>query len=406
MRWTRQLAAAGFAAAALAAAGCGGSDDSDATGSGGGDGPFNVLAVLPLSGQIATIGEADRAAIQTSAEVVNRDGGILGQDVEVKFVDSAGTSTQSVSVLQKELSSGDYDFVIAGATSGEAVPMLPFLDRREKLSCTAAASDVLAETPSYLFGTSTLASRIGGAVVEALRREGYTKVAAMFPDTELARSTLEAARAAAAEAGITFDAVIVDPAAIDLTTQMSKLQDMRPQALVLDGYGPVAPVMLKARATLGWDVPVIGDSSFGVNDLTSLVGTAALDGVELNMQQVDVEGTEVTKSPQFTAFHEALMQRSPELPFGMQVYADNYSCLLLARAAAEKARSTDGTEMRDALQEIGAGSDIEGWFLAEDAFAADQHYPQYDLATWWTTVTAGERRDGLMIPGREKPAAR
>lgn len=391
----RWIAAAGLAVIAVVAVGCG-SDDS---GGEGDDGTFNVLAVQPLSGQLAEIGAADRLAIETSEEVVNADGGILDQDVSVKFVDSAGTSTQAVNVLQKELTSGDYDFVIAGATSGEAVPMLPFLTREEVLSCTSAASDDLAETPSYHFGTSTLSSRIGGALVAALEKEGYKDVAAMFPDTELARGTLEATEAAAAEAGISFNAVIVDPEAIDLTTQMSKLQDDNPEVLVLDGYGSVAPVMLKARATLGWDIPVIGDSSFGVNDFSSLVGKDPLAGVKLNMQQVDVVDSEVTTSPEFERFYEALKESSQDLPYGMQVYADNYSCLLLARAAAEQAGSTDPTEMRDALEQISDGAAIEGWFLADEAFSPEEHYPQYDLETWWLTVPAGVREEGLMIPG-------
>ena len=397
-RWVAAIACTGLAATA---AGCGSDDGGGGSGGdGSGDGPFQMLAVLPLSGQISTIGEADRAAIETSVEQINADGGILGQDVEITFVDSAGTSTQAVSVLQKELTSGGYDFVIAGATSGEAVPMEPFLQREKVLSCTSAAADTLSKTPTYLYGTSTLSSRIGGASIEAIKQAGYTKVGAMVPDTELARATLEATEAAAEEAGITLNAVIVDPAAIDLTTQMAKLRDGDPEVLLLDGYGPVAPVMLKARATLGWDVPVIGNSSFGVNDLSSLVGKPALDGVKLNMQQVDLADSEVTTSPEFTTFFEALKERSPDLPFGMQVYADNYSCPLLARAAAEAADSTDGTAMRDALAEMSDGSQIDGWFLAETAYSADQNYPQYDLATWWKTVPAGVRKDGLMTPGK------
>jgi branched-chain amino acid transport system substrate-binding protein len=402
MRWKRQAVALGCAVVALAAAGCGKDEAGGSGGSSGGDGDgkFRVLAVLPLSGQVSAIGQADKAAIQTSVDIVNADGGIAGEEVEIKFADSAGTSTQAVSVLQKETSSTDYDFVIAGATSGEAVPMYPFLNRQKLLSCTSAASDELAETPSYVFGTSTLSSRIAQASVVAMQELGYKKVAAMFPDTELARNTLEATKAAAKEAGITLIVELVDPAAVDLKTQMSKLRSKNPDALLLDGFGPVAGVMLKARSALKWDVPVLGNSSFGVNDLTSFVGTKALDGVKLNMQKVDVKGSDVTNTPEFQAFHKALKETSPDLAFGMQVYADNYSCLLLARAAAEKAGSTDSTAMRDALEQITDGTSIKGWFLSQKGFSPDEHYPQYDVENWWDTVPAGKREDGLMVPGQ------
>jgi branched-chain amino acid transport system substrate-binding protein len=402
MKWKAQVAAIGCAVLAFAAAGCG-KDEAGGSGgssSGGGDGKFRVLAVLPLSGQISAIGEADKDAIQTSVDVVNADGGIGGEDVEIKFADSAGTSTQAVSVLQKELSSGGYDFVVAGATSGEAVPMYPFINRQKAVSCTSAASDELAETPSYLFGTSTLSSRIAQASVVAMQKLGYQKVAAMFPDTELARKTLDATKAAAKDAGIALKVELVDPTAVDLKTQMSKLRGDNPDALLLDGFGPVAAVMLKARSALGWDVPVLGNSSFGVNDLTSFVGTKALDGVQLNMQKVDVKGSDVTSTPEFQSFHEALKKTSPKLAFGMQVYADNYSCLLLARAAAEKAGSTDPTKMRDALEQLSDGTAIKGWFLSAKGYSADEHYPQYDVQSWWDTVPAGKREDGLMVPGK------
>ncbi|WP_196073389.1 ABC transporter substrate-binding protein [Nakamurella alba] len=400
---TRRTLAGALAALTLAAGavGCGSSDSGDGGGGTGSD-TFNYLVLLPLSGNLSSIGAADRAAVAASVDQVNSEGGILGKQVAATYIDSTGTSSQAVAALQKELTSGKkYDYVLNGATSTEAVPTLPFLTQSKVVSCTSASATALndpAQFP-YHFITSAISDRNAEALASALQEKGYKNVAGMFPDTELGHSNRDAAVKASGALGITMTTVDADPAALDLSPQMTQLQGDDPDALVLDGFGPIAGVMLKSRTKIGWDVPVMGNDTFGVNNFSQLADPGDFEGVDLNTQLLNVTDTAVTKSAEFKTYADALAKQTTDLTFAAEVYGDNYSCLLLGRAGAEKAGSTDADTFKAGMEQLQTAADVKGWFVSKDIkFSATNHAPVYspeDSAIF----EAGERVNGLMVPG-------
>lgn len=378
------------------------SDSGSGSSSSAGNGTFNFLVMLPLSGSLSSIGGADKAAITASVDQVNSEGGILGKQVAATFIDSTGTSSQAVAALQKELTSGKkYDYVLNGATSTEAVPTLPFLTQSKVVSCTSASANALNDPTKapYHFITASIATRNGEVLADALKQKGYKNIAGMFPDTELGHSNRDAAKAAAQAAGLTLTTVDVDPAALDLSPQMSQLKSQNPDVLVLDGFGPIAGVMVKSRTKLGWAVPTMGDDTFAVNNFSQLADATDFKGVSLSTQLLNVTDSEVTKGDNFKTYAAALGKQTTDLSFAAEVYADNYSCLLLGRAAAEKAGSTDPDKMKAAMEQLSSAADVKGWFISKNiGFSATNHAPQYSPDDS-TVVLAGKRVNGLLVPG-------
>ncbi|MFI5623349.1 ABC transporter substrate-binding protein [Nocardioides sp. NPDC051685] len=377
---------------ALAACGDGGASHSEG---------LHYVAVLPLSGPLASIGEADKAAVEAAVDVANANGGTNGEPIELSFVDSTGTATEAVSALQKKLSSGDQvDFVHAGATSTEAMPMQPILTKAQVPSCTTASAEALddPEKHPYAFGDSALSRYVAEAMVASLKELDYTKAAGVYPSTELGVAAKEAAIAATEKAGIDFETVDADPAATDLTSQYEQLKAGNPEVLVVDGFGPIAGVMLKTRAKMAWDVPVVGDDTFAVNNLGELVDETALSGVYLSTQALNVTGTPVTESSDFKEYQDALAKHVDEPTFAAEVYGDQYACVMLAVAAVEKAGSIEPEALKDAMESFKSADDVPRWFVTKEiGFSAENHFPAYRPEDY-VTVKAGPRVNGLLVP--------
>ncbi|GAA1851068.1 hypothetical protein GCM10009836_33810 [Pseudonocardia ailaonensis] len=362
-RLARTGAAVVAAALTLGLAACG----SSAGAAGGGQSSFRILAVAPLSGSVAAFGAGAKTAIDAAVKVVNGEGGIAGRTVEVTYVDDAGTPTQAVSVLQRELASGTtYDFAFLGSTSGEALAMVPIADQHKLLSCTQAGSDALNDGSKYpyFFGASTSLVQNAAATVDQVKKAGYRSAAALVDNNERGVGTLAGFQTALDKAGIPLASEKLDPTATDATAQLAKLKAANPDVLLLDAYGPTAAVMLSSVKKLGWNIPVVGSATMAGNDFTS-IPPAAYQGVVLRTAAMNITGTPTTASPDFVAFQKAMVAESGgNLQYAAETYASAYGCVLLARAGATAAGSTDPDQMKAALTKVSAASDVKGWFLS------------------------------------------
>lgn len=356
---------------------CGGDNSDDA---GGESGNYAVLALLPVSGPLNSLGEAAKQSLVAQAEVLNASGGIGGKPIKITVADTTGTATEAVGALQKALSSGSKpDLVYAGVTSTEAVPMLPILSKAKVISMTAASAEQInqPDTVPYSFTLSPTSHLTAEPVVAELTERGLTEVGGLYTDNELGRSNEEALAKAAADAGIEFDPVFMDPAATDATAELSRLRTRNPQALVVSAYGPTAAAILKSRKQMGWTTPVIGDIGFSSNNLPALAARAELAGVTALVPAYGVKGSELESSRAFQAFYTALQKRVPDITQVIGAYYSGTS-LLLARAAVDEAGSTDADDVKAALESFSDADDVKDWWSEpEIGFSSTNHSANY-----------------------------
>jgi len=410
----RRLSLVPFAAAFLIVivAGCGGSGSGDSTGesspsaessspSAESSEPFTVVELAPLSGELQPLGEVEVTGAEAAAEDINSRGGILGREVNIKPEDSAGMASQAVSIVQSMISSGEKpDLVLPGAISSETVPILPLLNSANIWSLGWASSPLANDPESFpnYFGVSATGTEYARSLVSYLEGKEITRVAVVYPNNELGKTSLEAFEEIAEEAGIDVTAELVDPEALDVTPAMIKLRDSNPQALIAGGViGPVAGVILKTRTKLGWQVPTIGDGAFCANNFGELVAPKDLDGVVCQVSDFEVEGNPRQQVPAFKDFLKGVLKRDKSPAFALQSYAIVWSALALAEAGAEKAKSTDVEDVTAAIESMKA-SEVPLWFATKKLnFSPTNHYPDYSENLIF--VPAGPRKDGALSPG-------
>lgn len=103
------------AAAVLAACGSSGSGGSGSS-SGIASGPIKIGVIVPLSGPLATIGQAELDGVKVAVQLQNAKGGIDGHKLDLISGDDQGTPATAVSVMQS-ISGQGAKFFVAGIDS-------------------------------------------------------------------------------------------------------------------------------------------------------------------------------------------------------------------------------------------------------------------------------------------------
>ena len=113
-RGWRPVAVAGVMALSLAA--CGGNGSSSANGSGGG-GTLTIGASLPLTGDFSEPGGAAKQGYEVWANLVNANGGLLGQQIKLDIKDDASNQNTIVSDYNALISKDKVDLLLGTFSS-------------------------------------------------------------------------------------------------------------------------------------------------------------------------------------------------------------------------------------------------------------------------------------------------
>src|SRR6266545_4461931 len=127
MRKFRQVPAALVTLLLLVAAGC--SSNNSGSGGGGTSKPLVIGASLPLSGDFAQPGEASRRGYTIWQDMVNKNGGLLKRQVQLKIVDDASDQNTVVSDYNRLISQDKVNLLLGSFSSLLNIPASAVAER-------------------------------------------------------------------------------------------------------------------------------------------------------------------------------------------------------------------------------------------------------------------------------------
>jgi branched-chain amino acid transport system substrate-binding protein len=365
----------GLAALALVAAGCAGEDSA----SGSKDGEYRVLVLGGISAEGPLADNANTSVLSAKAgvELVNANGGIDGKKVKLEVLDDQADPTVAVTKLREAIAKGKPDLVLNSGPSTVADATLPILKQNSILSFNIGPTATSADPKAFPlnFDLSASAQNQLDAFPPYFEEKGYTKVGILHGS-----SSYGEVYGAAAEK--TFDAAGADVvaneeydvAALDMTAQLEAIRAKSPDVLVLDAYGAPLGYVLKGIEKLGWDVPIIGNTSVAATSLISteppsgVLGTPATKNL---VMQVYTSTAADTSAPE-VADLVARMKKIDEIPSTL-IVAYNNDALALVQAAADEADSTDPKKIAEALLDADVQQEATTAVLGTYLFSADSH---------------------------------
>ena len=373
------LVAAVAATAALTLSGCSGSTESE----GGADAPYRVLLTGGLSGQGALAANSQTASLATKAgvQVQNAAGGIGGRQIELTTVEDAGDATIAVTKLRAAINSGNKpDLSLNSGPSSIGAAVLPILKQNNILSLSLSpAPDSTDPTKFPLnFDLAPGATDTARGISEYVKTKGYNSVGVLHGSTAYGELFGEEMTKALGKVGVAAAGnEEYDATALDMTAQLQSLKNAGAAAIALDAYGAPLGYVLQSLERLGWEVPLIGNTSVSA---TNLIANDPPTGV-LGTPQVKNLVTQVFTSTVFDPNNELVntmvntMASMGSIPSTL-ILADNYDAFPLVAAAAEKVgSSTDPKKLAEALETEEVQKNAKTAFLSRYNFSADNHGP-------------------------------
>ncbi|WP_326635277.1 ABC transporter substrate-binding protein [Streptosporangium sp. NBC_01755] len=375
------LVTAVVTASALLLSSCGG--DAESGSSDSADSTFKVLVVASQTGPLAALGKPFLIGLQVAADELNKAGGILGQQVELKVLDSQSDPTKAVSLLQQELASGDQpDLVWDGTISAETLALLPVLSQRKILSIGATGNEAIndPEKYPYTFHSSAHQATDGmPANVAAMQELGCKSVGLLAPNDASGEPVRDNYPAGFESAGLPLTVEEYATGDIDMTAPLARLESAGVDCVVAFAAGPAAPYVIKSRAKSGWDAPLMLNEAI-TTDVYNLVSPEELEGVSIHTYAINAYREPAARTPAYTSLQAGLKAKG-NMEAVLLNYAWPHDLLQLVAMGVRQAGSTDPDQVKQALENL------------EQPAEQDRPYVAYTTMAWSATdhfIDAGE----------------
>lgn len=384
---------ASLAAAATMLAACGSSGGSSGS---SGKGEFHVLVTGGLSAQgpLADNSSTSVNAARAGADYVNAHGGVDGKKVVVTVIDDKADPTTAVTKLRAAINKQKPSVVIDSGPSNVAAAILKQAGIMSfNLGPTADSSN-----PSKFplnFDVAVPAAEQLKAYVPYFKSKGYTKIAILHGNSAYGETYGSSAASVFGQAGLKVTAnKEYDVTSLDMTPQLQAVQASNPDAMVVDAYGAPLGYILKDVVKLGWNVPMIGDTSVSATNLTGLTPPDGLVGTPEVKNLVMEVLASVKYDPSASKVNDAVKGMLKYGPIKASlVLAPTFDALPMVAAAAKAANSTDPAKIAKKLEDAQVTKDAATAMLYPYSYSASSHAPS-DVSTNYTFIAPSVIKNG------------
>ena len=311
---------------------------------------LKIGAIMPLTGELADYGPADLNGIKLAVEEINKAGGVLGGEIGLVVGDDQTSPQAGVDTAQKLVSVEKVNALLGPMGSGVFIPVAKTVAVPAGIPIItgSATSPVISSLASngFIFRTVPSDAFQGVALAELAATKGYRAVAIMYTNNDYGKGLSETfSRVFAKNGGKVTASVPYEAKQASFRGEVQKAAAGRPDALLLIGYtGEGVPILRQALESGSFNKFLLSDGlkapeiidAIGGQFLEGAAGTAAAP-------PADYPTAEVFKAAYLAKYHESTPKP----------YIDTfYDAVYLLALAAEKAKSTDGAKIRDAIRSV------------------------------------------------------
>lgn len=312
-----------------------------------------------LSGGVATYGQGLVAGIELGFEEINKNGGVLGKQIEEVKVDNKSDSAESANVAAKLATRDKVVAILGAATSGNTKGAAPVAIQNKVplISASATADDVTVDSNGkvreYVFKTCFSDSFQGVIMAQFASGDLGKKSAALLVD-----STSDYSKGLAKNFKETFvkagGTVITEQAYqakdTDFKAVLTKIKGTNADVIYLPGYYEEVGLIIKQARNLGITVPILGGDGYESPKLVELAGKSSLNDVYFTNHYSSQDTT-----PEVVKFKEAFKAKYNKDPDAFN--ALGYDLAYFLADALKRAGSADSEKLKEA---IAATKDFKG----------------------------------------------
>ncbi|WP_145025063.1 ABC transporter substrate-binding protein [Geobacter argillaceus] len=248
---------------------------------------IKIGALFSVTGPASFLGAPMRNTAQMVVDEVNKAGGVKGRKLELIVYDTAGDATKAVQLVSKLIKSDHVVAIIGPNTSGEAMAVIPIVEKEHIPLVTCAASIKITEpVKKWVFKTTNNDTLAVMRIYEYLQKVKQTNVALLTVSDGFGASGREQLKAQAQKHGIK---IVSDdtygPKDTDMTAQLTKIRGSQAQAVICWGTNPGPAIVARNAHQLGIKMPLFMSHGVSSKKFIELAGDAA-EGLRLPASKV------------------------------------------------------------------------------------------------------------------------
>jgi len=304
-----------------------------------------------LSGPVATYGQSLVAGIELGFEEINKNGGVLGKQIEEVKADNKSDTAESANVATKLATRDKVVAILGPATSGNTKAAAPVAIQNKVplISASATADDVTVNSSGkvreYVFKTCFSDSFQGVIMAQFAAGDLAKKSAALLIDStsDYSKGLAKNFKDKFTKAGGT---IVTEQAYqakdTDFKAVLTNIKGTNPDVIYLPGYYEEVGLIVKQARSLGLNVPILGGDGYESPKLVELAGKTALNDVYYTNHYSSNDTTpEVTK---FKAAFKAKYNKEPDA-----FNALGYDLAYFLADGLKRAGAADPVKLKDAL---------------------------------------------------------
>ena len=226
--------------------------------------PIKIGAFFALSGPASSIGTPTKLVAQMVVDKINKDEGINGRPLELIIGDTEGDPTKALMVAKRLVEKDKVVALIGPTRTGTGMAVKPYIEDKAHIPImmTVGGDPVIAGGKfgpyRWTFKTPQRTSTAVRKVYEYLKSQKLQKVALLTASDAFGKDGLSWLEKLAPEYGLEIVAhESFAPTDADMTTQLVKIRDSKPQALICWTIGPAGARVAKNVKQLGLSTPLI-----------------------------------------------------------------------------------------------------------------------------------------------------
>lgn len=308
--------------------------------------PIVIGALFPLTGGLATYGEAALKSAEIAMDEINAAGGIDGRKLKIDYQDHECNPKTAVSLFE-ELTEGKGIRVFSTvACSGTVLAIAPKLEEKNALLLgTIVTTTRITGVSPYVFRNWASDNKEAQLFATAVMGRGYKKIGVIYEETEYAEGLKNALEQYLTGNDVEIVSESFASGSADMRSQLTKLQAEEVDMLFISPQTVIsADIILKQMEELRFK-----PNALFVND--NIVKATNIVARYANLLEGAVSGDYILpKTDQLDAFLQRYKRRYGEECPQVNICAGEYDAIkLLAKAISTNGENTE--KIREYLKE-------------------------------------------------------
>ncbi|WP_094545924.1 ABC transporter substrate-binding protein [Petroclostridium xylanilyticum] len=308
---------------------------------------IKLATAAPMTGDYAQYGEYSKEGLEMALEEINKNGGVLGKQIELVYGDDKGDPKEAVSVAQKFVNDKGIVGVLGHFFSGATLAAGPIYEQNGVPTLAIASTNPdVPKIGEYVFRINVGDNYQGMQLAKWLyEKKGIKRVAVVYDNNDYGKGVSDVFMKTFKELGGEIATVesYIGGQEKDFNVIVTKIKASKAEAIMMASYPTEGALIAQQARNNGLDIPFICTDSIYTDDFIKLGGKAVEEAIVVSYFHPS------DPRPEVQEFIKKFKAKYGKEPNSWSPYA--YDAMYVMVDAIKRAGSTDKKAIQKALAE-------------------------------------------------------